>query len=167
MSLASSRKHLFSLRSAVAVSLLAPAALFAPLSAPLAAQTVTATIQGTVMDTGGAAVPSAKVTVRNTATGATRILTADAGGRYTAPNLQPGPYLLLVEAPGFASKTFSNITLSVGDDQRLDPHIDVGAVSETVNVSGTEDLLQTSTSSNATLVDDKQDVELPLLNSQF
>ena len=163
VSLAFSRRSIFCMSSALAVSLLAPAALHAPLYA----QTVTATIQGTVMDTGGAAVPAAKVTVRNTATGSTRVLTADAGGRYTAPNLQPGPYTLLVEAPGFASKTFSNITLSVGDDQRLDPHIDVGAVSETVNVSGTEDLIQTNTSSNATLVDNKQVVELPLANRQF
>ena len=161
MSLASSRKHLFSISSALAVSLLAsPAAL-------MHAQTVTATLQGTVMDTGGAAVPAAKVSIRNTATDATRVITADASGRFTAPNLQPGPYTLLVEATGFSSKTFNNITLSVGDVQTLNPTIDVGAVSETVNVSGAEDLIQTSTSSNATLVDDKQVVELPLLNRQF
>ena len=159
MSLVPSRKHIFSIGSALAAGLLAPAALYA--------QTVTATIQGTVMDTGGAAVSGAKVTVRNTATGSTRVLTADDGGRYTAPNLQPGPYTLLVEAAGFASKTFNNITLSVGDDQRLDPHIDVGAISETINVSGTEDLIQTATSSNATLIDNKQVVELPLANRQF
>ena len=161
MSLASSRKARISLHSAIALSMLAAPAPF------LHAQTVTATIQGTVMDTGGAAVPGAKVTVRDTATGATRVLTADDGGRYTAPNLQPGPYTLLVEATGFASKTFENITLSVGDDQRLDPHIDVGAVSETINVSGTESLIQTTNSANATLVDQKQVIELPLANRQF
>ncbi len=160
MSLAPSCRSRVCLLSVFAFGLLAaPAALHA--------QTVTATIQGTVMDAGGAAVRGAKVTVRDTATGATRVLIADEGGRYTAPNLQPGPYTLLVEAAGFASKTFNDITLSVGDTQRLDPHIEVGAVSESINVSGTEEILQTATSSNAAVIDNKQVVELPLASRQF
>ncbi len=160
MALASRCKSLIPISSALVFALaVAPSALYA--------QTVSATLQGTVMDTGGASVPGAKVTVRNTATDATRVIMADAEGRYTVPNLQPGPYTLLVEAAGFSNKTFNNITLSVGDVQRLDPHIDVGAVSETVTVSGTEDLIQTATSSNATLIDNKQVVELPLANRQF
>ncbi len=160
MSLLSRRPSFFALRSVVALGLAAaPAAVYA--------QTVSATLQGTVMDTIGAAVPKAMVTVRNTATGIARNFVADAEGRFLASNLQPGPYTLQVEAPGFSNKLFKDITLSVGDVQRLDPHLDVGSVSESVEVSGTDELLQVETSSNATVIDNKQVVELPLANRQF
>lgn len=136
-------------------------------SAALHAQTVTAQVQGTVTDAGGAAVSGAKVTATNTATASKREVVADAEGRYLLPSLQPGPYRLVVEAAGFSTKSFSNLTLNVGEVQRLDAALDVGSVAETVDVTASDSLIQTETSSNGTLVDNKQIVELPLANRQF
>jgi hypothetical protein len=138
-------------------------------AAPLAiqAQTVTATLQGTVEDNTEAAVAAAKITIQSKATGFSRTLTTDEQGRYSLPNLQPGEYTIVVEAAGFSTKTFNNITLNVGDVQRLDLKVDTGSVSESVNVSAADTILQTDESSNATLVDNKQVVELPLANRQF
>ena len=137
------------------------------LSAALPAQTVTAQLEGTVTDVGGGGLPTAKVTVTNTATGNIRQVTADAQGRYLVPNLQPGPYTVTAEAENFSRKAITGITLNVGDVQRLDATLDVGSVSDTVTVSGGESIIQTDTSSNGTLVDNKQVVELPLANRQF
>jgi hypothetical protein len=131
------------------------------------AQTVTAQLEGTVMDGVGAAVPNAKVTVRNTATDISREIIADAEGRYLAPNLQPGPYDVSVEAEGFTRKVFGGITLNVGEVQRLDAPLQVGSTSESVSVSATSSAMQLQTSSNSALVDNKQVVELPLNNRQF
>ena len=94
--------------------------LFLPATARLHAQAVTAELQGTVMDKQGAGVGGATITVRNTATGIVREIKADDQGRYLASNLQPGPYEVVVSAQGFSKKTFSGITLNVGDTIRLD-----------------------------------------------
>ena len=133
----------------------------------LDAQTVTAQLSGTVTDTQGAFLPHATVTIRNTATGNVRTLTADDQGRYLASNLQPGPYEVEVQADGFSRKVFNSITLNVGDVEKLDAPLGVGSVSESVEVTAADSLMQTETSSNGTLVDNKQVVELPLSNRQF
>ena len=143
-------------------------ALFAMvLSARLYAQGVTATLSGTVQDIQGASIPGASVTVTDTATGASRKLTADGSGRFVANNLQPGPYEVKAELSGFAPKVVSGVTLNVGDVKDLPIQLTIGGVSDTVNVSATESSIQTDTSSNGTLVDNKQVVELPLANRQF
>ena len=136
-------------------------------AARMNAQTVTAQLEGTVTDAQGASLPRASVSVRNTATGNQRTFTTDEQGRYLAPNLQPGPYEVSVQADGFSRKVFNSITLAVGDEPRLDAQLAVGSVSESVEVSAAGTLMQTETSSNATLVDNKQVVELPLSNRQF
>jgi hypothetical protein len=128
---------------------------------------VNAQLEGTVTDASGGSVPKAKVTVRNTATGNSRTFIADDQGRYLAPNLQPGPYEVAVEADGFSRKIFSGITLNVGDAQRLDAPLAIGSVADSINVSAAESSIQLSTSSNSTLVDNKQVTELPLANRQF
>ena len=119
------------------------------------------------MDKQGAGVPGSSVTVRNTATGITRVVKSDEQGRYEAPNLQPGPYTVTVDSQGFSGKVFTGITLNVGDIIRLDAPLDIGSTSESIDVTASESLLQTQTSSNGTLVDNKQVVELPLANRQF
>ena len=131
------------------------------------AQTVTAQLEGTVTDAQGASLPHATVTVRNTATGNVRTITADDQGRYLAPNLQPGPYEVSIQADGFSRKVFNSITLNVGDVEKLDAPLAIGSVSESVEVTAADSLMQTETSSNGTLVDNKQVVELPLSNRQF
>jgi hypothetical protein len=135
--------------------------------ARLQGQTVTATLSGTVDDIQGAVIAGVSVTVTNTATGATRKMLADSAGRFVANGLQPGPYVVTAEMSGFAPKTISEITLNVGDVKDLPVVLSVGSVTDTVSVSASAATLQTETSSNGTLIDNKQVVELPLANRQF
>src|SRR5437868_1694046 len=68
---------------------------------------------------------------------------------------------------GFEMKTLTGITLNVGDSKSLEITLSIGAVTDTVQVQANETALQTQTSSNGTLIDNKQVVELPLANRQF
>src|SRR5690349_20707348 len=65
------------------------------------AQVVGATLSGTVTDASGAAVPNDQVSIKNTATGVSRGVSADSAGFYTAPNLLPGNYQVTFSAPSF------------------------------------------------------------------
>ncbi len=136
-------------------------------SATLHAQTVTATLSGTVDDPQGAVIANVSVTIIDTATGATRKLQTDNGGRFVANNLQPGPYTVKAELTGFAPQTLNGITLNVGDVKDLPVVLTIGDVTDTVNVSAAVSAIQVDTSSNGVLVDNKQVVELPLANRQF
>jgi hypothetical protein len=139
----------------------------AMVSPAIYAQTVTATLSGTVADVQGAMIGDATVTVTDTATGAVRTIQTDSGGRYSAKALQPGPYKVSVTMSGFASKDVSGVTLNVGDVKDLPVILSIGSAGETVNVSAEESSIQTETSSNGELIDNKQVVELPLANRQF
>jgi Carboxypeptidase regulatory-like domain len=134
---------------------------------PISAQTINATLTGNVTDAAGAAITGAVLTITNTATGTVRTAQTDAVGRYQATSLQPGPYEVKTEMSGFATKTLTGITLNVGDVQQLEIALAVGGTSDTIQVDAGESLIQTQTSSNGTLVDNKQVVELPLANRQF
>ena len=65
------------------------------------AQTTTATLSGQVTDESGAVLPGAQLTVSNTATGVSRTLVTDAGGRFVAPQLAPGSYEVTATSSGF------------------------------------------------------------------
>jgi hypothetical protein len=93
----------------------------------LSAQITSGRISGTVTDPSGASVPGAFVTVRNTATQATRKVTTDASGNYVVENLPIGPYSVTVDNPGFRStsqtgyevtadaRITANVPLQVGE----------------------------------------------------
>jgi len=131
------------------------------------AQTVNATMTGHVEDVQGAVIAGATVSIKNTGTGASRTTTTDASGLYIITNMQPGDYVITATMSGFASKTLTGVTLNVGDTKEIPVTLTLGGTNETVNVEAVEPLLQTQTSSNGTLVDNKQIVELPLANRQF
>ena len=80
------------------------------------AQVSGATLSGTITDSQGAAVPNAKVSVRNTATSVTEETDSNAAGLYTVPNLIPGDYEVSVSATGFNTST-AKLTLTVGQKQ--------------------------------------------------
>jgi hypothetical protein len=92
--------------------------------------------QGTVTDQTGAAIANAKVTITNTATGASVSTTTNASGLYVARELPIGAYKISTEAPGFKTKTDVNLTLNAGAVQRVDFRMEVGAASTVVEVSG-------------------------------
>jgi hypothetical protein len=125
------------------------------------AQTNLAAIGGTVTDAAGAGMPSVNVCIQNTETTATRVVTTDANGFYTAPSLTVGSYSITVAADGFAKTVLpASLTLS---GLSLDVHMKVGSVSETVTVTGSSGsvTLQTDSHELSTSVDSVQLTTLP------
>ncbi|MGH9359547.1 MAG: TonB-dependent receptor [Terriglobia bacterium] len=132
------------------------------LAVPIRAQVIGATLSGAVTDPSGAVLPGAKVAIRNTATGVTTSVTANAAGLYTAPNLIPGPYRVTVSAHGFQTVVHSGITLTVGAQQVLNVSLPVGAVTQTVQVTGQAPAVQLVTSSISADVNSTKIRQLPL-----
>jgi hypothetical protein len=125
------------------------------------------TIEGYVLDASGAAVSGANVTVTSTATGITRSVRSDSAGRYIVSALNPATYEIAAEAPGFTRKVLTGVSLAVGADQRADISLAVGQEAQTVLVAATNELADTESSANSTVIDNKKVVELPLANRQF
>jgi hypothetical protein len=126
------------------------------------AQVVGATLSGTVTDASGAALPNAQVSMRNTATGVTRAVTADAAGFYAAANLQPGNYEVRFSAPGFTTEVNSGVTLTVGAQQVLNVSLRVGQISQEVTVTTEAPTVQLASSSLNAVVEAPTIVGLPL-----
>jgi hypothetical protein len=126
----------------------------------------TGTILGKVTDSTNAVIPNANVTVTNTDTGRARRLQTNADGEYTAPELQPGPYQISVEAAGFGTK-ISNLTLVVAQRARVDAELKTGGATETVQVDASAVALDTDTSSVSQLVSQHQVEQLPLNGRNF
>ena len=122
-----------------------------------------ATITGTVSDASGAVVTTATVKVRHVATNVTTTTQTNNAGLYYVPSLQPGTYELTVEAQGFKPYRVSNIPLSVGLTATIDATLQVGTVTETVEVQATSVQLEAQTSGLGKAVEQRRVVELPLL----
>ncbi len=104
-------------------------------SAPVWAQLGTGSIEGSVLDPSGAVLPDAQVTVRNTATGVERVLTTDSGGRYRAVALEPGIYSVKASKAGFKTGEHTEIQVTVGSTTTVDVSLQVGAATETIEVT--------------------------------
>jgi hypothetical protein len=110
------------------------------------AQETTAGIQGVVRDPSGAVVPNATVEVSGPALIGTRKVQTDGAGNYRIAALAPGEYTMTVSATGFRTSKQGGIDLAVGRMPNLDVQLEVGAVAETVEVSGAAPLVDTSQS---------------------
>src|SRR5215470_6844768 len=96
----------------------------------------TGVITGVVTDASGAAVPDAKVTVTNQNTSASTVVGTNSAGNYSTPPLTPGKYRIDIEKQGFKLYSNPNIELAGAVTYRQDAKLDIGAVTETVEVSG-------------------------------
>ena len=126
-----------------------------------------ANLYGTVTDAGGAAIPSAKVTVTDVATGVVTNTTSDSSGNYSFPSLAPAGYTVTVEAPGFKTEELKGITLAVNQNAREDVKLQVGSVDSTVEVTSAAPLVDTSSASVGTVIDQREVVDLPLNVRRF
>jgi hypothetical protein len=129
---------------------------------PLSAQFTTATFGGTVLDSTGAAVPSAKVTVSNTGTGFSQTVSTDANGAFLFSRVPVGAYQLRVDAQGFAAYVQSGIELTVNQVANQTVTMQLGQVTESVNVEANAELVTTRTATQGQLIDQKRVVDLPL-----
>lgn len=131
------------------------------------AQAVTGTMLGRITDGSGAVVPGVTVTLTNTGTKLTRVVTTDTDGEYTAPSLPPGRYTIVAEIPGFKSVTMPDVALGVDQRLRMDLKLEVGALTESITIEGTSPLVQTSSSELGTTVQEEQIQTLPLNGRNF
>ena len=146
---------------------LALSALCCALTLPAIAQVATSEISGTITDTTGAVIPGAKVTATNVATNVAHQTTADPAGHYIIPLLPPGDYTVTVEAGGFRTLIQSGISLQIAQQAKLDLTMQVGAVSETLQVTAQAPLLQTQSSATGTVVNSQLVNQLPLNGRNF
>ena len=111
-----------------------------------------ASIFGTVTDPSGANVTGAAVTATNVSTNAVNKAVTDQEGNVSLLALPIGAYRITVQAPGFKRWENSTIELAVGDQWRLAPVLQVGAISETVTVSNSGEAVQTEKANVETVV---------------
>jgi hypothetical protein len=136
--------------------------LLLTLSVPLAAQSEKAQLTGVVNDSTGGVIPGVRLVISNTGTGEKRTVVSDDAGFYTVPLLEPGKYEISAAKEGFRSITRSGIELHVNQTLRVDFRLELGTVSESVQVSASQVALQTATSDLGQTVENRQVVDLPL-----
>ena len=129
---------------------------------PVLAQIGTSTITGRVTDSTDAVVPGAAVTVVHTGTNFTFNATTNNDGLYRVLSLNPGMYRITAEAQGFKKTVRDEVELRTGDTLAVDFALQVGNVSESVEVSGVASLLETETSATGTLVSGTVLYDMPL-----
>jgi hypothetical protein len=131
-------------------------------TAPIFSQTITASLEGDVRDVSGAVVPAARVQVVNTDTGVVTRLTTGPDGRFIAPSLPPGPYSVMVEATGFKRADRTGIVLQVNQTARMEVTMEVGAITETVEIRAEAPLLESSSSALGQVIENRSITNLPL-----
>jgi hypothetical protein len=132
------------------------------LNGPALAQFTTASLAGTVSDPSGASVPGAGVTIQNEQTGLTRRTNTGADGVYRFPALPIGSWKLRVEKAGFSTSVQEGIQLDTNEAATVDVTVQVGAVSNEVEVMANTTMVNTQTATLSQLVDQQRIVELPL-----
>src|SRR5438132_5328983 len=133
---------------------------------PALAQTQ-AGISGVIHDPSGAVIPGVTVTVTNPATNFVRAAISNETGVYNFPVLQPGRYNIKVELPGFRTIEQNDVELQVQQSARIDFTLQVGDVSQTVEVSGTAALIATENATVGTVIENRRIVEMPLNGRNF
>jgi carboxypeptidase family protein/TonB-dependent receptor-like protein len=126
------------------------------------AQEFRATVKGQVVDTSGAALPGATVTITNQDTNEVATTTTNGEGNYTLPFLRPGTYTLTAEMSGFQKYTRKDMHLEVGQTAVVNAQLGVGAVSEALTVTAEAPLLETGKADRGTVIDSHRIAELPL-----
>lgn len=139
------------LRRLLLLALVAASALFAQ----------TAQITGRVTDGSGAVVAGARVTVINSQTGVRREVESNQDGYYSAPLLARGAYNVQTQQAGFKEVVRTGLTLDEGQTLRLDFALEIGQVSERVEVSGAAPLLDTEGAMLSTVVTNQKIIDMP------
>lgn len=129
----------------------------------LSAQSTTQSIQGLVTDPSGAVIAGAKVTMINPATGVSQTVLTNATGNYTFVLVPVGLYDLKFEMQGFKTETIRGLRVETAAQVRQDAALQVGAVTETVEVSAQAVLLSTENATVGGVVGNQQIVNMPLI----
>jgi len=120
------------------------------------------TVIGTVTDHSASVVPGAKVIILSDATGTRALLETNDQGIYVRPALQPGAYSVEVEATGFKKAVQRNVTVTAGDRVQVNVTLEVGEITQSVEISSAPPALQTESTIIGATLQSRQMTELPL-----
>ncbi|HLH18537.1 MAG TPA: TonB-dependent receptor [Bryobacteraceae bacterium] len=134
---------------------------------PLLAQFDAAEVLGTVRDASGSVVPKATVTLLHQETGIASKTITDENGNYDFFNVKVGRYTVSVEAAGFQKASNADVSVAVNARQRVDFSLQVGEVTQTVDVSGTASAVDTDSSERGQVIGTQAIAELPLNGRNF
>ncbi len=137
-------------------------ALLALACLPSFSQLDRGTITGTVTDPTGAAIAGAKVTIDHIGTGEAIDVITNESGQYSRPNLAPGDYQIIFDTPGFKKMIRTGVTLKVTDVLRVDAQLDLGSVTDAVEVTAQDGRVQTDSAEVGTALSGKSMIDLPL-----
>ena len=119
-------------------------------------------VTGRVTDPSGAVIPGASITLTNVNTSAARNVITTEAGVYTLPSIAPGLYRMRTELPGFKAAVSEPFEVQVQQVVRLNIVLEVGQVSETIEVAATAELLQSETATLGAVIENKIITEIPL-----
>lgn len=132
------------------------------------AQVLTGEVDGNVLDSTGASIPNAEVTVTNTDQNlVVRTLKTNSKGQFTAPLLTVGTYKGIVAAPGFKGETVTGLDVHVGQPTTVPAVLSPGAVSEEVSVTASDVAPQLESAAAGTLINTEQVTDLPLSSRNY
>jgi hypothetical protein len=126
------------------------------------AQGTNAALNGTVLDSAGAAVPGARVTIVNTGTNATQAVDSNDQGVYSIGQLAPGSYTVTIERAGFRKTVETGVVLTVNQVATLNVSLEIGDVQQAISVSADAALINATTAEISTVVDQHAISQLPL-----
>jgi hypothetical protein len=125
-------------------------------------QQITGSILGSVADSSGAAVPNAQITITNQNTGVSRTTVSGSTGFYNLPEVGAGTYSVGAMVSGFSPTEVKDVIVTVGNDTRIDLKLQVGSVNQSVTVSEAAPLVETTSSSIGSTVEEQKVEDLPL-----
>ncbi len=123
-------------------------------------------IQGTITDANGSAVSGGSIEATQQESGLHRTVTSGGDGGYSLPDLPVGPYSLKVSASGFSAYEQTGIVIEVGNNLRIDIKLQVGGVTQTVQVTAGASMVQTEDQSISQVIDRQRTIDLPLNGRQ-
>ena len=131
------------------------------------AQQITAAITGTVVDAAGAVLSGATITATDADRGTVYVTKANDSGIFNFTQVPIGTYDVKVEASGFQTAVQSHLTLVLNQTARLDFKMQVGAVTNTIQVTSEAPALQSDTTQVSTLINSKAVTEIPLATRNY
>jgi len=136
-------------------------------SAALFGQATEGSILGLVTDESGAVIPGATVQVTSVETGARRVVSTSESGEFVVTNLSLGSYIVRVEAKGFKAVAHPPVTISVKARIRVDSRLQLGDISQTVEVSGQAPLIKTDTPEVGGVITQRTLQDVPVFGRNF
>ena len=133
-------------------------------TAAAAAQTTLGRVSGSVLDSSGGALPGATITLTNENTNQVQTTVAGENGAYVFPQLPVGSYKVEIALQGFKTATFTQVAVAVGQDYSLTARLELGAITEQIEVVAGSSLVSTTSPEVSATVMQRQVLDIPLVN---